>query len=250
MNIKDKLKHVISDFLINIECTDDYVNNLEMKKNGCLVIKNFIDKELCDLLISEGEKIINNRNDVVSIESNGADLRVYGVNNIESKFELQIEAEKLNNYAKKFYKKNDIKYFQMLGNIKFTENNAGSGGGWHRDSPFSHQFKFILYLSDVNDDNGPFQYLLGSHRTDSIFEYSKRCGVKLGQYRFSDNQINEISSDKYEIKTVCGAAGDLLIADVKGLHRGKPLLQGERWATTRYYFRNEVPEEFNRLTSK
>lgn len=249
MNIKDKFKHVISDFLVNIECTDNDIYNLEMKKNGCLVIKNFIDKELCDSLVLDGKKIINNRNDAVSIESNGADLRVYGVNKIENKFELKIEADKLNAFAKKFYKKNEISYFQMLGNINYMENNTGSGGGWHRDSPFSHQFKFILYLSDVNENNGPFQYLVGSHRTDSIFEYSKRCGIKLGQYRFTDKQFNEIASDKYQIKTVCGAAGDLLIADVKGLHRGKPLVEGERWATTRYYFRNEVPEEFNRLIS-
>src|SRR5947208_506487 len=41
--------------------------------------------------------------------------------------------------------------------------NNGSGDGWHRDG-HSFQFKSILYLSDVNDTNGPFEFLPGSHK--------------------------------------------------------------------------------------
>ncbi len=47
--------------------------------------------------------------------------------------------------------------------------------------------------------------------------------------------------------TLTGGAGTLLAANVKGLHRGKPLLSGERWALTRYYYRKNIPGDMKAL---
>lgn len=146
-------------------------------------------------------------------------------------------------WAKNFYRTEDLKYFQMLGHIVYKEGNLGSGSGWHRDSPFSHQFKFILYLNDVNEGNGPFQYILGTHKEDEIYRYTKVLEADLGKYRFSESDVDVIMRKMTNLKiaNIIGNAGTLLIADVKGLHRGKPLEYGERWATTRYYFDKNIP---------
>ena len=38
-----------------------------------------------------------------------------------------------------------------------------SGGGWHRDA-HDCQFKVLMYLSDVNEKNGCFQFITNSSK--------------------------------------------------------------------------------------
>ena len=49
----------------------------------------------------------------------------------------------------------------LAARIRFMEGNLGSGGGWHRDSPHRSQFKALMYLTDVTESTGPFEYLDG-----------------------------------------------------------------------------------------
>ena len=54
----------------------------------------------------------------------------------------------------------------MAGHLINDKPNSSSGGDgndeWHIDQHFE-LFKIIVYLSDVNEKNGPFSYLEGSH---------------------------------------------------------------------------------------
>ena len=112
----------------------------------------------------------------------------------------------------------------MANRVQVKEGNRGSGGGLHRDSPFSHQVKCIWYLSDVGEENGPFQYVADTHR-DLI---SKRHKYPLGAYRF-DNVKDPLTS-------VTAPAGSLLVCDTRCIHRGKPIVAGARYAITLYTF--------------
>ena len=51
----------------------------------------------------------------------------------------------------------------MANRTVFKNNNIGSGAGWHKDS-YSNQYKSILYLNDVNSENGPFQIIKDSNK--------------------------------------------------------------------------------------
>ena len=256
-NYADKIlylmKHKISDLMIAQKSILD-LNEVDeqLSTNGCVVMENFLAEEECKQLLEKSIYIEKKYPERVSLESNNADMRIYGVDRLDDTFKLKSISSITDLWAKKFYRSKNINYFQVLGHIKRTENNIGSGGGWHRDSPFSHQFKFILYINDVTEKNGPFQYIKGSHKTKNIINYCQKTNLSLKKYRLSEFEVNEIVTKSVcnEIITVVGKAGTLLIADVKGLHRGKPLEDGERWATTRYYFRGKIPKYFHTLIGK
>jgi hypothetical protein len=242
-------KHEISARLIKSKGLTEFEKiNKELENDGCSIIYNFLSKNECDNLIEIGRRLINEKSDCVALESNNSDARIYGVDLIANDFGLRGKTDRIDEWAKRFYKTDEIKSFQMLGNIKYNEENLGSGGGWHRDSPFSHQFKFIIYLNDVNKYNGPFQYIKGTHKERELYRYSKLINAPLDRYRFNNEEILEIENEIYKDKvaTIEGLAGTLLLADVKGLHRGKPLISGERWATTRYYYKKQIPDQFSK----
>jgi hypothetical protein len=250
MNITGIFKHKISDYLVDLSCLVRLDVNLResLRRDGCALVPNFLPRDACANLIEQGRQTIAHQPNHVSLESNNSDKRIYGVDKLISDYRIMPATKLLDDCARAFYRTADIDYFQMLGNITYNDNNLGSGGGWHRDSPFSHQFKFILYLSDVGLENGPFEYIKGTHNAKEVVNYTRRCGLSLSQYRFSEKEVESILKDSsYDLATITGCAGALLIADVKGLHRGRPLQSGERWATTRYYFKKTIPHYFREL---
>jgi len=113
-------------------------------------------------------------------------------------------------------------WFLMANRIDSVPGNLGSGGGVHRDSPYAHQIKMIWYLSDVDEENGPFQYVAESHRSVIKTRHLYPLGVTRFD-RFHESSI-----------TLTGKAGTLLICDTKCLHRGAPIKKGSRYALTLY----------------
>ena len=65
------------------------------------------------------------------------------------------------------------------------------------------------------------------------------------QYRFTDKEI-EYYCDKsqLDIASVKGSTGDLILTDTKGIHRGKPLVEGERYVLFCYFWDKEIPKHF------
>lgn len=110
----------------------------------------------------------------------------------------------------------------MANRVVTKPQNLGSGGGLHRDSPFSHQVKCIWYLSDVTPLTGPFRYLPGTHK-DLL---SQRSDYPIGKMRFE-----RVHGEMVEVHA---PAGSLLICDTKCIHGGKPIQEGVRYALTLY----------------
>ena len=52
--------------------------------------------------------------------------------------------------------------------------------------------------------------------------------------RFSDQELNIFNKEKKI--TLTGKAGTLILFDGSLIHRGKPILDGKRYALTNYYF--------------
>lgn len=115
-------------------------------------------------------------------------------------------------------------WFLMANRVLPKPGNKGSGGGLHRDSPFSHQVKCLWYLSDVTTETGPFQYVPGTH----FNAYKTRKSYPLGQTRF--DTIED------ELVEVHAKAGSLLVCDTKCIHGGKPIQSGARYVVTLYTF--------------
>lgn len=80
--------------------------------------------------------------------------------------------------------------------------------GFHRDSELA-SVKLLVYLTDVDVESGPHDYVQGSHHD--------RMPIRLRRY--STREI----LDRYGTSTVVtGPSGTALAIDTKGIHRGLP----------------------------
>lgn len=103
---------------------------------------------------------------------------------------------------------------------------------WHRDPDDRKQVKLFLYLRDVNEGNGPFCYIPGTHnvgrfkriypQTIYISNYPPDGAV---EKKFTENQ-----------RRVCtGTAGTLIFSDTTGFHKGgHPVTEGRLLFTAVY----------------
>jgi ectoine hydroxylase-related dioxygenase (phytanoyl-CoA dioxygenase family) len=81
---------------------------------------------------------------------------------------------------------------------------------WHRDPEDVRIVKMFLYISDVDQDSGPFEYVEGSHR-----DYFNLC--QPGRYMDPANYAHLPAS---ACLRNTGPAGSLLMANTSGIHRG------------------------------
>jgi hypothetical protein len=88
---------------------------------------------------------------------------------------------------------------------------------FHIDYTNPYFVKFFLFLSDVGAENGPHQYILGSHKDLKT----------VGDQRLTQS---EIESAYGSLKTIThlGDRGMLVMENTTGYHRGMPLLTGYR----------------------
>lgn len=97
---------------------------------------------------------------------------------------------------------------------------------WHRDHEADAIIKFFLNLRDVGPNNGPFEFVRGSHgkRDEALCPFAVRTPTKmLGAYV---EPGTEIPTDRIESFTC--PAGTVVVADTTGIHRGGRLTEGHR----------------------
>ena len=127
--------------------------------------------------------------------------------------------------------------FTLTNKVEATGAKYGSGGGgWHRDSYF-RQFKSLLYLNDVNEDNGPFQIIQNSHNRKQKSKDIKSANLGSLQVGFEEETVNRILKDEPDrLRTLTGKAGTVIMVDSSAVHRGQPVKKGVRYALTNYFF--------------
>jgi hypothetical protein len=95
---------------------------------------------------------------------------------------------------------------------------------WHKDIEDPHFIKIIVYLNDVDEDGGPFQYI----PNDLTDEVCKTLKYKYGQ--ISDNVMQKVVNSSIW-QTCTGSAGTVVIANTGNiLHRGKMPVASDRYS--------------------
>lgn len=87
---------------------------------------------------------------------------------------------------------------------------------FHYDYDWPAFVKFFIYLTDVGPGNGPFTYVTGTHENKKSWSQGRR----------DDSYIAETYPGR--IWPVTGKAGDLIVADTIGFHKGERVKAGER----------------------
>lgn len=208
----------------------------QVQNVGFCIVENFADANACHDLHREIIRVQDRYPAAVSRRSNGADLRMFGADKASETIGNFGNDPSLQKIAAACLGERAINAFTLAATIHFTPNNQGSGEGWHRDS-FVGQFKAILYLTDVSEETGPFEFILNSHHLYSKYRDRLAYGIPLHTTRIEDEVVQQITQREPERHRVAtGPAGTLVLADTTGIHRGRPLRTGGRAALTNYYF--------------
>lgn len=118
--------------------------------------------------------------------------------------------------------------------LMFQHNLPGFDTGYFHIDAFKKEFKTFIYLDDVNEDNGPFVYIKGTPNA-----HWRRLRQQMKTPKANGNRTNFEPDDletKYKEKAtpILGNAGTLILADVRGFHRGAPQQGNARSALVNY----------------
>jgi hypothetical protein len=220
----------------------------ELKSNGVVIVRDFYTLHQCQQLIDELEGILSKTDKYHIIkDQHNSDNRAFAVDLISDRIAEFLNDEFITTELSNYLGTRILNKFTMANKVNFVPDNLGSGGGWHRDSPHKRQVKSILYLTNVEDDNGPFEYLMGTHKPlDTLYKRISK-NLTFNQNRFESDFISGlINKDQGKNKICTGKAGTLILVDTRGIHRGRPIMKGVRFALTNYIFDGSIsPHMFN-----
>lgn len=223
-----------------------------LDRDGYYVYEDFYDAETCNHLVEEIDNILKKEGDNLWKDKEQADFRVFGAERTGGELRNYARDEEINLLSRAYLNTKTTMLTSMANRIVAKQGNKGSGGGWHRDTNFIQQFKSIVYLVDV-DENGPFQYLKGTHKKHTLFTFSK-YGIQFDQNRIDQKNVDAIlNDDSASLVEFKAKAGTLLLVDTSGIHRGKPLDTGTRYAITNYFYQDyfidaNLRDKFNNIS--
>ena len=94
---------------------------------------------------------------------------------------------------------------------------------WHIDSEDRKVLKVVIYLNDVDDNNGPFEYIPQSFSSNLI------SSLKYTHGYIQDKAMEKIISPS-NFKSCTGTAGTVILAATGGIfHRGKIPISSDRY---------------------
>ena len=228
------------------DCYKDIYSQLV--EDGVVFIPNYISTTECEKWTQESESalqaLLNGKQGCQYVSHRYPEYGVYRLLNFDTVVPLTskfYEDEMIETIAKSYVGEN-IQSYQRMIEIRIGDNKESSADKCHFDD-WKHRFKAFLYLSEVDEDNAPFRYLLGSHnsnlwRGERFWkEYDYFLNGRKGSYgHYTDSQKEKlISKYGFEEKVFTGQAGSLILVDTKGLHSGTPLKNGRRLVLANYF---------------
>lgn len=107
---------------------------------------------------------------------------------------------------------------------------------WHRDPEDKKTRKVFIYLNDVQENTGPFIYVLGSQDGGKYGKFFPQKKPPKGAYP----PIGAVEARVHanDIKTYTGEAGTVIFVDTAGLHRGGYATEKERIMFTAGFLSN------------
>jgi hypothetical protein len=120
------------------------------------------------------------------------------------------------------------RYFGMMTRLRFfnvwlnfaTAAPPKNSQLWHRDPEDRYILKMFIYLSDVDDESGPFFYAPGTHSYGRIRRQPESFGEPGTTARRSDDkQMAAVVPEDKWVKAI-GPQGTIVFADTRGYHKG------------------------------
>lgn len=215
-----------------------------LRKDGFFVLRAWLPRPTCLRAADELRRVVATNSDLLEVDPQKSDHRFWAYERLAEFGRTFHHAQDLLGWAEAYLGTPTDNLLTLAGCLLAQPGNLGSGGGWHRDSIFERQFKAMIYLCDVQDDNGPFQFFPGSHRLGYVLETLDYTPAHQPT-TFTDEDIQRwIRDRRLAPATITGSPGDCILADTRGLHRGMPIRQGSRLALTNYYVARHRRRDF------
>jgi hypothetical protein len=216
-----------------------FIINLFLKEYGICIIKDFYPGDVLEQIISEYHRIFQDQKQKITYckgdEDEIPDPRIFNVEKYSTIIQNNFSNNSLLNNIVRNYTNSNFNKKTLINKVIYKENQKmNSGGGWHRDN-HDKQFKTIMYLSDVTENNGCFQFITNSSKKHIGYPEPRTANYNT---RYTDNTIKDIL-EKYKnckIHDIVGKKGTIILVDTTYIHRGKVIEEGERYAMTEYYF--------------
>jgi len=111
-----------------------------------------------------------------------------------------------------------------------TPNQKTGSQLWHRDGSDKKIVKVFVYLNDIEEENGPFRYLKGTHYRGVLRDVLAWAGSHVwGAQERRDEALERYDELFAGREVVCtGKAGQVIFADTSGFHRGGFCRAGSR----------------------
>lgn len=216
---------------INLESKNETTEViLNLKKYGITVVRGYVNKIILDSLCCEFNKTFSSTDSSIFMKHrhptnlNGVVVRAKRKQMSNEEFptiKSIFSSSFMNSIVQKYYEPYEYK----LNDDIFITHEKGCEVPilpWHYDRVQS--LKFYIYLDDTTADNGAFEYVPGSHNEGHYrANYHLLKGFKVSELP------NDIPEDEilYPV-TINGKAGDLIIFDPDGFHRGGIVQDGEQ----------------------
>jgi len=176
----------------NLNLNNNDLTNIK-EKSYC-IIENFLSQDECGDYIKKiisAKNLIKNNNDKTRLgywsDSIASDTRFFKFQNFDNTLNKKIlNNELILKYHKSITGRKLAEKSLMANHVKFIDKNEGSGGGWHRDTRFRTYFKAFIYLNDVDEKNGPLEFIEGSHRLKEIYKFYKNNFLEKNEFRFTE----------------------------------------------------------------
>lgn len=195
-----------------------------LREDGIVIIPDYWTSDQCDIGLSELDQIPPQAFEL----GQGGDKRFQHTNRFSASASTFLADTFVQSIADDYSLCKDPDRVMTTVLNYYPTKNSDSGGGWHVDSKEPHQFKALLYLTDVDESNGPFTFVKKSRGIVDDFPMHDNN-------RITEETVSErVSPD--DIIECTGSAGTLILADTTYLHRGKKIESGKRVVYTTYFY--------------
>jgi len=207
----------------------------QLHRDGIVMLPGYFDRKTCEACILELDRAMAAKPEIVQVS--GSDRRVYGAEHLSPLVQHFAGDQNFLAIARLYTGDDIVNAFTLAQRTHPLEGAQIANSGWHRDS-FYRQVKAFLYLTDVDVDSGPLQYLRGSHRYDEFLRDQRRYGFKFHQGSLQEEATRMADREPQRLASVTVPAGTAVLANTFIIHRGSPIRQigHQRYALTNYYF--------------
>jgi len=209
----------------------------QMVDKGVVVVHDYFPRELISSMLAAAEETIE--------QARRAELGDAAYQGEEQTFAWRVkEADKMVPETAPFFEDETISSvfrayvspriveFRHEIDYRFGVGEVGQADLFHFDN-WHPICKAFLYLVDIGEDNAPFAYLSGSHRPE---KWRRPHEIAFGEGKYGryghlfPQEIRRLRREHpdWEEVVCTGGAGTLILADLRGLHRGTPLREGRR----------------------